>query len=812
MKPSSTATERITTGSVIEEEIKLETQAAREGAAHYRRLADAAIRRGTGASLKPAERLLIHWFPATVAAIKEEQRGIRRGEPDIGRDIYGRVLVMIDAERAAVVTMHECISHCMTDYRGIPISRLSYSIGRAIFAEINFDNFRESYREQLKLLERRVRAFTPCNVNWWAKKTMDDPVWERRVCTHLGTRLIWLLMSVASTTPYTDEYDFTPAFEHKRVWVKKHKSLAVLRISDSASAIIDEGHEKRQYMRPKYPPMIVPPYAWKHDNEGGYARIRTPFISKPSKTQKSVIADASKAGKLDTVYKCLNAVNATPWHINTNIVDIMRQVWDAGGGAVGVPHRDDFPKPPAPDDFDENEEAKNAWKHSAFLTYRRNMQLRSDRKIFLSKLYVADQMAGRSAIWFPHQFDFRGRMYPIPPYLNHQGDDISRGLLMFADAKDASSDRAKFWLLVHAANCYGIDKVSFNDRVKWVEQHWSEINEAVANPVGDEWWKQADKPWQFLAAAMALFDEDLAAHLPVQVDGTCNGLQHYAAMSRNAEDAAVVNLIPGDVPADVYTDVSNVTARLVRADAEKGIPEAVVLNGEIDRKLVKQTVMTSVYGVTAAGARQQVYGKLDKLNVDEQQRYKAAMYVSKLVLRSMDEVCHGATAIMAWLKDIARTIALKHKSLVQWTTPIGFPVVQPYRNRKRVRTETLMGKIDFPGNDDKMPPASGRHIKGFAPNYIHSIDATHMLATALECHTRRIAFAAVHDSYWTHAADMEVLSKVIRQQFIDMHQRPLMIELVNELRGQFAAIDLPDPPEQGNLDLEAIAHSPYFFS
>ena len=31
--------------------------------------------------------------------------------------------------------------------------------------------------------------------------------------------------------------------------------------------------------------------------------------------------------------------------------------------------------------------------------------------------------------------DFRGRVYPIPPHLNHMGADLNRGILEFSEAK-----------------------------------------------------------------------------------------------------------------------------------------------------------------------------------------------------------------------------------------------------------------------------------------------------------------------------------------------------------------------------------------
>ena len=56
---------------------------------------------------------------------------------------------------------------------------------------------------------------------------------------------------------------------------------------------------------------------------------------------------------------------------------------------------------------------------------------------------------------------------------------------------------------------------------------------------------------------------------------------------------------------DVYSGVADLVREQVRADAEAGNPQAAFILPLVDRKLVKQTVMTSVYGVTFIGARQQ---------------------------------------------------------------------------------------------------------------------------------------------------------------------------------------------------------------
>jgi DNA-directed RNA polymerase len=56
-------------------------------------------------------------------------------------------------------------------------------------------------------------------------------------------------------------------------------------------------------------------------------------------------------------------------------------------------------------------------------------------------------MRAHGAFYFPHNLDFRGRAYPIPPHLNHLGSDICRSLLTFADKKPLGK-HGLYWLKV----------------------------------------------------------------------------------------------------------------------------------------------------------------------------------------------------------------------------------------------------------------------------------------------------------------------------------------------------------------------------
>lgn len=86
--------------------------------------------------------------------------------------------------------------------------------------------------------------------------------------------------------------------------------------------------------------------------------------------------------------------------------------------------------------------------------------------------------------------------------------------------------------------------------------------------------------------------------------------------------------------------------------------------------------------------------------------------------------------------------------------------------------------ITDPNAVTEVSPA--KQASGMPPNFIHSLDATHMLMTATRCRGDDITFASVHDSYWSHAATIDGLSEHIRSAFIDLHSK----DIIGDLRAE----------------------------
>jgi hypothetical protein len=82
--------------------------------------------------------------------------------------------------------------------------------------------------------------------------------------------------------------------------------------------------------------------------------------------------------------------------------------------------------------------------------------------------------------------------------------------------------------------------------------------------------------------------------------------------------------------------------------------------------------------------------------------------------------------------ECARLIA-KEGHGVMWHTPLGLPVVQPYRRKDRQHVRTLLQRLVLVENNDDLPIMKQRQRTAFPPNFIHSIDSSHMMLTAIAC-------------------------------------------------------------------------------
>jgi DNA-directed RNA polymerase len=246
-----------------------------------------------------------------------------------------------------------------------------------------------------------------------------------------------------------------------------------------------------------------------------------------------------------------------------------------------------------------------------------------------------------------------------------------------------------------------------------------------------------------------------------------------------------VNLSPSDKPQDVYSDVLQLVEKARLKDEENGVEVAKVLANFVMRKVIKQTVMTTVYGVTKYGARLQIAKQLkDVDDFPKEWIWSASAYLANKTFESIREMFTSAKEIQDWFFNSARLISTVGQDNVEWVTPLGLPIVQPY---SRTKLKINVKKIDESTiTDQTKNPNSLKQRNAFPPNFIHSLDASHMMLTSLHCEKIGLTFASVHDCYWTHASTVPEMSRICREQFVALHSQPILEDLSKFLAKKYS--------------------------
>lgn len=221
--------------------------------------------------------------------------------------------------------------------------------------------------------------------------------------------------------------------------------------------------------------------------------------------------------------------------------------------------------------------------------------------------------------------------------------------------------------------------------------------------------------------------------------------------------------------------------------------------------------MTSVYGVTYVGAREQIKRKLiEKGHItDERMLFSASCYAAKVTLAALGEIFQAARGTMGWLGDCAKIIASENQP-VRWTTPLGLPVVQPYFRTERHIIKTSLQVLALQRKGDSVEIRKQR--TAFPPNFVHSLDGTHMMMTAVACRDAGFRFAGVHDSFWTHACDVDVMNQILREKFVELYSMPILENLLESFQMSYPKLAFPSLPDRGDFDLQKVLESPYFFN
>ncbi|MGR2681496.1 DNA-directed RNA polymerase [Chromobacterium haemolyticum] len=606
-------------------------------------------------------------------------------------------------------------------------------------------------------------------------------------------------------------------------------------------------------------PTIIPPRGWGDLRDGGYysehascSLFRIPSQTAPA-VKKNFYAHLEDV-ELSRVIKAVEAMQNTAWQVNGKVLKVAKSVFSSAySGMAGLPHYEEIPIPPDAPEGASEDEIKEIRKKKT-LAHLANKRRVSQALRVTGSIAIAEKFKDHERIYFPHNFDYRGRIYPIPSF-SPQGDDLTKGLLQFADAGPIGTEENLTLFKVHGANCYGHDKWTIEEKVKWVDEYSAEILEVAKDPLAAvSFWASdsVDSPFCFLAFCFdyaGYIEEGLSfkSRIVLAFDGSCSGIQHFSALLRDEVGGEAVNLVAGLPRRDIYQLVADKVNGAIEHYLKEGEGDEIVEiktdEGEtrehlklgtrtlaqqwtlfgVGRSTVKRSVMTLAYGSKEYGFREQVeedtiYPAIAKGDATFSAPRQAAAFMAKLIWESVQSTVVKAVEAMAFLQKLAAIIS-KSGHPVSWYTPDGMPVQQFYYKTASKRVQFLIAGqrrlFSIATGTEEIDPRKQR--SGIAPNFIHSLDASHMRMTVNQCFDAGIRnFGMIHDSFGTSADNAVLMFKGVRAAMVDMYENsnPLVefVERIKATLPEKLAAEIPALPQPGSLDLRGILDSEFAFT
>lgn len=743
----------------------------------------------------------------------------------------------------------------------------------------------------------------------WVKRYLDPNIEKHEVTVEIKQLMRPLLDIILKTAPKIgkDKAECV-LFEQKNVY-KNDKSSSLIVPSSSLLNYIDSFQAKMEAQITRFVPMIVPPKDWELDlkRSGGYY---TPVC------KYDLMHTQERACKVSQpVLDAVNNIQKTPWRVNKRVFEVMRQVFDKGGlddapMLVGdVPNKDcilfdksytnmvreynaelfedrhkkmshyvpseihdQWPKREDIVKDADDKEGREAWKLTPKYKWNKAKQenewLRDQHSSFIitlsNQLELAEAFKDYESIYFPQFLDWRGRIYATPTYLSPQSDKRGKALLELGESEPLGNTGSK-WLSIHGCNTYGkqegisLDKLPMSERVQWVLDNELDIVMSAEDPMSHDFWQSAEDPFGFLAFCFEWADycksgkdNNFQSRIPVAMDATCSGLQHFSALMRDKVGGTEVNLIPNARPNDIYKTVSEVAKekhqefindpnRFLSKGDFKCLDKYSVIElkqlarlwktEDIDRSLCKTPTMTTSYNVTISGITDQIKemvkrGKKDiGLEANSQDPlvaskvWYACRLMGAIIKESVFDVVKSARDAQDILGKISSRIT-KEGNIVKWMTPMGLEVIQSYKKFSTKKINLFLSGIKLQlrvADRNQWSVNSSKSKAGLAPNFIHSLDACHLQMTVNACVNKAglTNFAFIHDSFGTHASKTELMMRILREEFVRLYNMDVLGNTLDQWRNLYKDCDFSDiDPDNyyGDLKVDCVKDSEFFFS
>lgn len=593
-----------------ETQLQLEAEMFDGGIARMQATEDRAIKSGAASETMYNRKLikdLIAPLVEGIQAYKGYYEG-RRGSPSRAL----KYLRCVPDEASAYIALKVTLDLCQTD---VTLPSIAMTIGERIEDQVRFTklegaaakyfgkvqdslkkNATASYKHKHRVLvaaEKRIVA---------NDKEGEAERWATWPKADLGLIGFQLLDIIENTLTFEGE----PIFSREVVSAGGVKQKARLKVSPSISKWSEEYREHISQLAPCFGPCVVPPRNWETPFKGGFHTAAVASKLQLVKGKRKHVKKLTKQ-QMPLVYEGINALQAVPWQINKEVLEVATMVANKDLGYAipsfaPVIDKDNKPACPVPECYSDlkGQELKAvltdkewadfmAWKSDCSRLYTSENKRSSKALATSRQIGQARKYADFEEIFFVYSLDSRGRVYSQSSVLNPQSSDLGKAMLRSAHGETLNAEGYREFCIT-GANLFGYDKDTEDEKVEKsnAEDFIEMCIDIKADPMTFRDWVGADEPWEFLAWALEFAEyhelkeegreSEFKTKLPNGRDGSCSGIQHYSAMMHDEVGGAAVNLVPSNSHQDIYRKV-----------AETAIDKCVMIQGgkELDFGAVK---------------------------------------------------------------------------------------------------------------------------------------------------------------------------------------------------------------------------------
>lgn len=384
---------------------------------------------------------------------------------------------------------------------------------------------------------------------------------------------------------------------------------------------------------------------------------------------------------------------------------------------------------------------------------------------YLEQCEIVKSELANKPFYFKWAYDKRGRVYSKGYHCNIQANEYHKACLSFSKSVDLT-DRGWYWLKVDIANAFGLDKLTWDERVAYVDEH---INDMLTDI--DAWSAKADDPLLAKSALLA-YKESLATgksnHI-VRLDATTSGPQLMSVMARDTEGMQRFNVIGSSIRRDFYTEVAQAIYDQTRDSKLWGETPSF----KNIRKDIKASIMTYFYN---SEANPKAYFGEDSKEL-------------KVFYDVMATSAKGAVELKGYINSLWSDTKLYNA----WYLPDGHYAYCPVmvQDKKRVEVKEMKGgTATMTVVCDVNKPSHEPH-RSLMPHVVHSVDALMMRWVVEILNDQGIQVSPIHDSFGVHAEHCDALREAYRKCLARLYKEDILNSILRQIQPD-AEFKLPE--------------------